>query len=810
MTSNHPAAFTQSDSKMANTSKGNCEDKGHLRMRFFLHAFTLVVVTWMLAPKVLAESEIRVGTFHVDASPPVGSMMAYDATTEVQTPLRCSGVVFLSSSKPVVLCSVDWIGISNDAMDYFRDQLAKGAGTSRDRVTVHAIHQHDAPAADFANESLLRNLAVSNVPFDGTSARRVMESASIAVATAVQNAKPVSHIGTAEAVVHGVASNRRIMGPDGKVLHVRWSAVKDAAVRDFPEGVIDPKLKLVTFWNGGQAIAALSYYATHPQSYYRTGKANPDFPGLARNHSEQIQGVPHIHFNGAGGNITAGKYNDGTPENRQILADRLSGAFRRAWASTKKAPLSTTKLIWKTTSVLLPPGESVVSKALEMDYAKAETLLVSQLQDKALSTPAKYNVANKLLFLRRFVDKVPIDLSLLQIGSVRLLHMPGELFVEYQLAAQQLAKDAFVCMAAYGEYSPFYIGTALSYSEGGYETSPSASMVGPDAEPLLMQGITELFGISQDNVPPLGGAQAGAAAEPIRIGFIGCDTSHVPAFADMFAQAKPGSVAFGFQVVAAFPGGSPDIPSSIDRVPQYTEHLRKMGVEIVSSVEELVQKVDVVLLTSVDGRPHLEQAKPVILAGKRMFIDKPLAGSLSDAIEIFRLAKEMSVPVFSSSSLRFSPGIASMRNDQRVGKVLGCDAYGPCALEPHHPDLFWYGIHGVETLFAIMGPGCKSVSRTSTPDTDMVVGVWKDGRIGSFRGIRNAAAGYGATVFGEKGIAPSGEYAGYAPLVNEIATFLKTGVPPVSPEETLEIFRFMHAADESKRQSGASIELDQP
>lgn len=783
-----------------------------------LRSFCFFLIGLMTLPcaKGFADSPIRLGTFNVDASPPIGTMMAYDATVQVQTPLRCSGVVLLSDSKPIVLCSVDWIGISNDAMDFFRDRLAGAAGTSRDRVAIHAIHQHDAPAADFANEALLRAAGAPNVPFDGSSSRRIMEAAAVAVTDAVENAKPISHVGTAEAEVHGVASNRRVMGPDGKVLHIRWSAVKDETVRDFPEGVIDPKLKLVTFWDGDRAVAALSYYATHPQSYYRTGKANPDFPGLARNQSEQVQGVPHIHFNGAGGNITAGKYNDGSPENRQVLADRLAGAFRRAWATTQKQPLDSTSLDWKTTPVLLPPGESIVPKELDNNYAKAESLLLTQLQDSSLSTPSRYNIANKLLFLRRYVNKVPIDLSLLQLGGVRLLHMPGELFVEYQLAAQKMAPESFVCMAAYGEYSPFYIGTSVSYEEGGYETSSSATMVGPEAETILMSAMAGLLGANEpavsslNSISPLGVAKTDDVVAPIRIGFIGCDTSHVPAFADMFAQAQAGSEAYGFQIVAAFPGGSPDIPSSIDRVPQYTDHLRKMGVKIVGSVEELVRNVDVVLLTSVDGRPHLEQARPVILAGKRMFIDKPLAGSLDDAIEIFRLAKEMSVPVFSSSSLRFSPGIASMRSDARVGKVVGCNAYGPCALEEHHPDLFWYGIHGVETLFTIMGPGCKSVSRTSTPDTEMVVGLWKDGRVGSFRGIRNAAAGYGATVFGDKGIAQSGDYAGYAPLVIEIAKFFKTGVPPIQPEETLEIFRFMHAADESKRKGGQVIELDLP
>jgi predicted dehydrogenase len=264
----------------------------------------------------------------------------------------------------------------------------------------------------------------------------------------------------------------------------------------------------------------------------------------------------------------------------------------------------------------------------------------------------------------------------------------------------------------------------------------------------------------------------------------------------------------GVRVVAAFPGGSPDIPSSADRVEGYTQQLREQGIEIVGSIEELLTKVDAVLLESVDGRPHLEQVRPVFAAGKPVFIDKPVAGSLADAIEIYRLARETNVPCFSSSSLRFSPGILGMRDNEAIGRVLGCAAYSPCSLEPHHPDLFWYGVHGVETLFTIMGTGCQSVSRVQTADFEHVTGIWADGRIGTFRGIRNGAADYGAIVFGEKGIAPSGGYSGYEPLVVEIARFFKTGVAPVSAEETLEIFAFMEAADESKRQGGAPVTIE--
>jgi predicted dehydrogenase len=296
---------------------------------------------------------------------------------------------------------------------------------------------------------------------------------------------------------------------------------------------------------------------------------------------------------------------------------------------------------------------------------------------------------------------------------------------------------------------------------------------------------------------------------PLKAGIIGLDTSHVLAFTKVLNNPQAKGVLARVRVVAAYPGGSPDVPESRDRVQGFTRQMRdEFKVEIVDSIDALLRKVDVVLLESVDGRPHLQQALPVLKARKRMFIDKPVAGSLADAVEIYRLAREYDTPVFSSSSLRFSPGILGMRNDPKVGAVLGCGAFGPCHLEPHHPDLFWYGIHTVETLFTIMGPGCVSVTRVHSRDTDFVTGTWKDGRVGTFRGIRSGKADYGATVFGSKGIAPSGGYGGYEPLVVEICKFFLDGKPPVDPEETLEIYAFMEAADESKRQDGAPVTLE--
>jgi predicted dehydrogenase len=306
---------------------------------------------------------------------------------------------------------------------------------------------------------------------------------------------------------------------------------------------------------------------------------------------------------------------------------------------------------------------------------------------------------------------------------------------------------------------------------------------------------------------PLPG-RAGEPAKPLRAGIIGLDTSHVLAFTQLLNNPKARGVLAQVRVVAAYPGGSPDIPESKNRLGKYTRELRdKHKVEIVTSIDALLKKVDVVLLESVDGRPHLDQVKPVLKAGKPVFIDKPVAGSLADAVAIYDLARKYKVPCFSSSSLRFSPGILGMRNHPKVGKVEGCAAYGPCPLEGHHPDLFWYGIHGVETLFTIMGTGCESVTRIHTRDTDLVAGTWKGGRVGTFRGIRKAPAPYGAVVFGDKGVAPSGGYAGYEPLLVEICKFFKTGKPPVGAEETLEIFAFMEAADESKRTGGKPVTL---
>jgi predicted dehydrogenase len=225
-------------------------------------------------------------------------------------------------------------------------------------------------------------------------------------------------------------------------------------------------------------------------------------------------------------------------------------------------------------------------------------------------------------------------------------------------------------------------------------------------------------------------------------------------------------------------------------------------------VDLLLPKVDALMILSGDGRKHLGQFQSVVSAGKPVFIDKPMAGSLADVFEIFRLAKQHDVPCFSSSALRFGPSTANIRQHPQLGEVVGCDYYAPCPLEPHHPDFFWYGIHGVEPLLTIMGSGCRSVTRVHSEGTDIAVGVWDDGRVGTFRGIRDGQRGYGATVFGTKGVVHTDGFEGYEPLLVEIVQFFESRKPPVTPEQTLEVFAFMEAADESRRLGGAAVNLE--
>jgi len=447
----------------------------------------LVLLVCFFPATVVVGEDLKVAVFETDASPPVGSPMAYDPVKGIQDPLSCRGLVLLGAGKPIVLCAVDWIGIGNDGQTVFKEKFAQAAETTTDRVVIHTLHQHDAPRCDFSAEELLVAHGAGGAGFDPNFARSVVEHGAKAITEAVKHAQPVTHIGLGQGTVEKVASNRRILGDDGKVEYTRYTATRDPKIRAFPAGTIDPQLKLIAFYNGEKPVAALTYYATHPQSYYRTGMANPDFPGMARNANSKETGVMHIHFNGAGGNIGAGKWNDGSHENRQVLADRVQAGMQRAWENVEKKPVTATDVGWSVVPVQLPVAD-------HLDEAD----LKAKLADTEAKPSDRFMAAKYLTWLRRCQNGDTIPISCLSILDARVLHMPGELFVEYQLAAQKVRPDLFVAMAAYGEYAPGYIGTEIAYGQGGYETSDRASRVAPGVEKVLMDAVKQLLTAKTD------------------------------------------------------------------------------------------------------------------------------------------------------------------------------------------------------------------------------------------------------------------------------------------------------------------------
>ena len=468
---------------------------------------TLVPSSVRAAEPSPAVGGVRIGVFNVDATPPLGSPVAYAPARSIEDPLSARGIVLLGIDKPIVLCAVDWIGIANGGHDAWRESLAKAVGTTSDRVAVHALHQHDALRCDFTAEELAAAQGLAGKRFDVPFVRAVIAAAAAAAGKAAQESEPVTHLGVGEARVEKVASNRRILGPDGRVAIARSSSYRipepilsrlnaEAKKQGYelsasrvdealaaPEGVIDPMLKMLTFFDGERPLVSLSYYATHPQSYFGKGDVTAEFVGLARTAHERSRGLPTlVHFNGAAGNVAAGKYNDGTPALRIELTNRMADGMRRAWESTKKTPLKGNNCQWRVEPVQLPLAT----------YLKAEELRAT-LENPQMEEPARLTAAAKLAYVLRRDEKKPIELSCLKLGDVYVLHMPGELFVEYQLAARKLRPDGFVCMAAYGDYGPGYIGTEIAYSQGGYETQPSSSNTAPQVEQVLLEGIRRLL-----------------------------------------------------------------------------------------------------------------------------------------------------------------------------------------------------------------------------------------------------------------------------------------------------------------------------
>ena len=460
-----------------------------MRMRFIVCWVIgwLAVVTGLSAATPAssnaAPSLLRVATFDLDVTPPIGSHMAYDPVTNSwDLGLRARGLVLRGAGPPIVLCAVDWIGIANEGHDAFRRALAEAADTTPSRVAVHTVHQHDAPACDFGAEQILKEAGVDSLSYEGTFAREVLRRLREAVRKALEHEQTVTHLGLGEAPVREVASNRRLLDDDGRVRATRYTACRNPALRAEPEGTIDPTVSLVSLWNSNRPVAVLSYYAVHPQSYYRTGVPNPDFPGVARFLRQlAVPTALHIHFNGAGGNIGAGKYNDGSPENRGILAERLADGMRRAWEATRQEPITAETVAWKVEPVALPPGKHLSTESLQ-----------AKLQGKDAAFFLSGGAAT-LAWMQRCEAGHRVEVSCLALGRARLLHLPGELFVEYQLAAKAMRRDRFVAVAAYGDYGPGYIGTAVAYDQGGYETSPTSSNVAPEVEEVLLSAMRKLL-----------------------------------------------------------------------------------------------------------------------------------------------------------------------------------------------------------------------------------------------------------------------------------------------------------------------------
>jgi hypothetical protein len=450
-----------------------------------LLALSALFLTALPAPAPAADASLRIALFDADITPPLGSPLC-DALVkpakEIVDPLHARGIVLLTDDKPIVLCALDWVGIGNSGHTAFRDALATAAGTTRERVCVHCLHQHDAPGCDFHADDVLAAYGLGNQLFNVAFARKAIERVAAAIAKSMQHPHTVTHLSIGKAKVDQVASNRRVMGPDGKVKYVRYSSTKDPKIRAEPEGLIDPNVQLLGFWDGEKPLAVLTYYATHPQSYYGGGGVSCDFPGLARGlRDKAVGGVVHIHFNGASGNVTAGKYNDGNPLNRMILAERLAKGMKEAYDKAQRIPLRSADVSWRVTAVALPVSKQYNSKDLEARVADAKVPVAERLR-----------AARNLVWARRCEAGDKIDIACLKIGPAYVLHMPGELFIEYQLAAQRMRSEAPVMMAAYGDYGPGYIGTAIAYIQGGYETGP-VSRVAPEVEAVLNGAMAELL-----------------------------------------------------------------------------------------------------------------------------------------------------------------------------------------------------------------------------------------------------------------------------------------------------------------------------
>lgn len=426
-------------------------------------------------------TQITLAPFRCDVTPPVGHPLCAGwcgPAKAIADPLYAIGVVLSSDEKPIVLCAIDWAEISNDSHLMMRQRLADAANTDVDRVALHCTHAHCAPWPDAHAHALLTSYADVPQIMDASWIDSAVDRLATAVANAMQRQQTVTHVGIGQAAVDRIASNRRILGPDGKVQSIRWTKTVDPIVQAMSEGRIDPILRTISFWNENHELAAMHYYTVHPTSYDNDQTITPDFVGLARQRlQEDKPETLQMYFTGCAGNVTAGKYNDGKPSNRQLFADRLYQAMSASCLNTDRLPLNS--LRWQIQPVHLPPREDLDEQALLQAIADTN------------QEPMKRNkCALQLAYLRR--QHRPIPLTCLTLGDhVKLLHLPGEAFVEYQLEAQLIARQHVIATAAYGDCGPGYICLERSFAEGGYE--PTDSFVAGRSEHILRDAIHKLI-----------------------------------------------------------------------------------------------------------------------------------------------------------------------------------------------------------------------------------------------------------------------------------------------------------------------------
>ena len=427
---------------------------------------------------------LHLGRFDIDATVPMGHPLCggwIKPATVVDDPLKLRGVIIQGNDAPIVLAAIDWTGICNNAYFQIRDAIASAAHTTPDRVSLHSVHQHNAPFCEPYANALLKKYNASGLTYDEVYFANLIKRTSEAVRAASNDGRPMDQVGLGQGLVSQVASARRVVGPDGKILYSRTSSTTDPKARAADEGVIDPQLKSVTFASGGKILARLYFYATHPMSYYGDGRVSSDFVGLARAQRDKDEpDVLHVYFTGCAGNVTAGKYNDGSHENRPVLVGKMHQGMVKADKAADSRLETIQSIGWKTLAHRFQANE-------DFDYDKLEATVA----DSKNTTTMRHRNAMFCGWLKRLQSPSPILLGRLDINKGSVITLPAETFVEYQLGAQELRPGGFVACAAYGDGGPWYIPLARSFGEGGYE--PGVSLVSKQSEPRYRKAIADLL-----------------------------------------------------------------------------------------------------------------------------------------------------------------------------------------------------------------------------------------------------------------------------------------------------------------------------